>query len=45
MYKHAYKTGLMDNAIRQMANKKIRAKQIGQFDLKGNFINKFRGFC
>lgn len=40
---HAYKTGLMDNAIRQMANKKIRAKQIGQFDLKGNFINKFRG--
>lgn len=40
---HAYNTGLMDNAIKQTIQRKIRAKQIGQFDLKDNFIQKYKG--
>ena len=40
---HAFKTGLMDNAIKQMKIKKIRAKKINQYDLDGNYINTYLG--
>lgn len=40
---HAFKTGLMDNAIEQLKTRKIRAKNIGQYDLKGNYINTYKG--
>ena len=40
---HAFKTGLMDNAINQMKNRKIRAKKINQYDLKGNYIKSYLG--
>ena len=40
---HAFKSGLMDNAISRMKNKKIRAKKINQYDLDGNYIKTFLG--
>ena len=40
---HAFKTGLMDNAIKRMKIKKIRAKKIKQYDLEGNYINTYLG--
>lgn len=40
---HAFRSGLMENAINQMKNKKIRAKKINQYDLNGNYIKSFLG--
>lgn len=40
---HAFKTGLMNNAIEKMARKKIRAKYINQYDLNGNYIKTYHG--
>ena len=40
---HAYSTGLMNSAINQMSLKKIRAKRVGQFNLRDKFIKEFRG--
>ena len=39
---HAYKIGLMDDAIKNMTLRKIRAKKIGKFDLNGNFICEYK---
>lgn len=40
---HAFRTGLMDNAIKSFPLKKIRAKTIKQYDLQGNYLNTFKG--
>lgn len=40
---HAFKNGLMDNAIKKMKTKKIRAKKINQYDLDGNYIKTYLG--
>ena len=40
---HAFRTGLMDNAIKSLLIKKIRAKTIKQYDLQGNYLNTFKG--
>jgi hypothetical protein len=40
---HAFESGLMDNAIKQMKVKKIRAKRINQYDLDGNYIKTYLG--
>lgn len=40
---HAFKTGLMDNAIKIMASKKIRAKIIKQYNLAGEYIRSYKG--
>ena len=40
---HAFKTGLMDNAIKSMISKKIRAKKIGKYDLDNNLICEYNG--
>lgn len=41
--RHAFKTGLMNNAIQLMKKRKIRAKRINQYDLDGNFIKSYLG--
>lgn len=40
---HAFKIGLMDNAIEMTRQNKIRAKRIGKYDLEGNFICEYKG--
>lgn len=40
---HAFKNGLMDNAISQMKVKKIRAKRIGQFNEQWVLLKEHRG--
>ncbi len=40
---HAFRTGLMDKVIKQMKQKKIRAKNIGQFDLDGKLLAVYHG--
>ena len=40
---HAYRIGLMKEAIKKIAAMKVRAKIVGQFDLDGNLLNKFKG--
>lgn len=40
---HAFATGLMNNSIEKMKQKKIRAKIIHQYDLEGNYIKSFLG--
>ena len=40
---HAYKTGLMNNAIEKMKLKKIRAKKINQYTINGKYIKSFLG--
>lgn len=40
---HAFRTGLMDNALKIFPLKKIRAKTIKQYDLQGNYLNTFKG--
>lgn len=40
--RHAYKIGLMDNAIKKMKKKKIRAKLVGQFE-KEKLLKVFLG--
>ena len=40
--RHAYKTGLMDNAITKMKKRKIRAKLVGQFE-KEKLLKIFLG--
>ena len=40
---HAYKTGLMNNAIEKMKSKKIRAKKINQYTINGEYIKSFLG--
>lgn len=40
---HAYRTGLMNNAIEKMKKRKIRAKKINQYDLQNNFIKSYVG--
>jgi hypothetical protein len=40
---HAFKTGLMNNAIEQLKIKKIRAKTIEQYDLNGTYIDSYKG--
>lgn len=39
--RHAFKTGLMDNAIKKLAERKIRAKKVNQYDKSGNFVQTF----
>src|SRR5574344_333355 len=36
---HAFRTGRMDNAIKLMVSKKIRAKKVGRYDLEGNLLD------
>lgn len=40
---HAYRTGLMDNALKIIPLMKARAKIIKQYDLQGNYLNTFKG--
>lgn len=40
---HAFKIGLMDNALKIIPLMKVRAKNIGQYDLDGNYIRTFKG--
>lgn len=40
---HAFNTGLMDNALKVIPLLKVRAKTIEQYDLKGNYLNTFKG--
>lgn len=40
---HAYRNGLMENAIKFVKTHKIRAKKINQYDLDGNYIKTFIG--
>ena len=40
---HAYRTGLMDNAIEKMKKRKIRAKIIYQYTLNGKFVKSYLG--
>lgn len=40
---HAFKTGLMDNAMKIIPLMKVRAKRIGQFDEQNKFIREFKG--
>lgn len=40
---HAFKSGLMDNAINQMKLKKIRAKKIGQFNEQWTLLKEYKG--
>jgi len=40
---HAFNTGLMDNALKVIPLMKVRARTIKQYDLKGNYLNTFKG--
>lgn len=41
--RHAYKIGLMNNAIEKMKKRKIRAKKIGQYSMTNQLIKIYRG--